>query len=41
MIEPGEAHEIRATGDPPLSTVHFHSPATCADNGDPLPECEA
>ncbi|CAM1000063.1 Cupin [Rhodanobacter sp. Root179] len=41
VIERGEAHEIRATGDQPLSTVNFYSPAAYADNGDPLPAGEA
>jgi mannose-6-phosphate isomerase-like protein (cupin superfamily) len=40
VIERGESHEIRATGDQPLSTVNFYSPPAYADDGDPLPAGE-
>jgi mannose-6-phosphate isomerase-like protein (cupin superfamily) len=37
LIEHGEAHEIRVTGEQPLSTVNFYSPPAYAGNGDRLP----
>lgn len=41
VIERGEAHEIRATGEQPLSTINFYSPPAYADDGEPLPAGEA
>ena len=41
VIERGEAHEIRATGEQPLSTVNFYSPPAYADDGEPLPAGKA
>lgn len=40
VIQRGETHEIRATGEQPLSTVNFYSPAAYDDNGAPLPAGE-
>jgi mannose-6-phosphate isomerase-like protein (cupin superfamily) len=37
VVERGEAHEIRCTGDEPLCTVNFYSPPAYAENGEPLP----
>lgn len=37
LIERGEAHEIRCTGDQPLRTLNMYSPPAYADNGEPLP----
>lgn len=40
VIEHGEAHEIRATGDQPLRTVNFYSPPAYDANGVRLPAGE-
>ena len=40
VIERGEAHEIRADAEQPLSTVNFYSPAAYDDDGEPLPAGE-
>ncbi|HJP97998.1 MAG TPA: cupin domain-containing protein [Rhodanobacteraceae bacterium] len=40
LIERGEAHEIRCTGDEPLRTVNFYSPPAYDDDGEPLPAGE-
>ncbi|HLI18085.1 MAG TPA: cupin domain-containing protein [Rhodanobacteraceae bacterium] len=40
VIERGEAHEIRCTGDEPLRTVNFYSPPAYGDDGEPLPAGE-
>ncbi|HEV7122037.1 MAG TPA: cupin domain-containing protein [Rhodanobacter sp.] len=40
LIERGETHEIRATGEQSLSTVNFYSPAAYDDAGEPLPAGE-
>lgn len=37
VIERGEAHEIRCTGEEPLRTINFYSPPAYADDGEPLP----
>ncbi len=37
VVERGEAHEIRCTGDEPLRTVNFYSPPAYAENGELLP----
>lgn len=37
LIEHGEAHEIRCTGDEPLRTINFYSPPAYDDDGEPLP----
>lgn len=37
LIERGEAHEIRCTGDEPLRTINFYSPPAYRDDGEPLP----
>lgn len=37
VIERGEAHEIRCTGDQPLRTANFYSPPAYRDDGLPLP----
>jgi mannose-6-phosphate isomerase-like protein (cupin superfamily) len=37
VIEKGESHEIRNTGDEPLATLNFYSPPAYDDNGDELP----
>lgn len=37
VIERGEAHEIRCTGDQPLRTVNFYSPPAYSDDGETLP----
>lgn len=36
MIERGEAHEIRCSGDEPLRTVNFYSPPAYDDDGEEL-----
>ena len=36
VIEQGEAHEIRNTGDQPLQTLNFYSPPTFDADGNPL-----
>ncbi|MGH8215932.1 MAG: cupin domain-containing protein [Rhodanobacteraceae bacterium] len=40
LIERGETHEIRCTGDEPLRTVNFYSPPAYDDEGKPLPAGE-
>lgn len=40
LIERGEAHEIRCTGEEPLRTVNFYSPPAYRDDGEPLPAGE-
>jgi mannose-6-phosphate isomerase-like protein (cupin superfamily) len=41
LIERGEAHEIRCTGDAPLRTLDFYDPPAYDDDGDPLPAGES
>ncbi|HJU25646.1 MAG TPA: cupin domain-containing protein [Rhodanobacteraceae bacterium] len=41
VIERGEAHEIRCTGDEPLRTVNFYSPPAYDDDGEELPAGES
>jgi len=41
VIERGETHEIRCTGDQPLRTVNFYSPPAYDDDGDELPAGES
>ena len=36
VIERGEAHEIRCTGDEPLRTLNFYSPPAYDNDGEPL-----
>jgi mannose-6-phosphate isomerase-like protein (cupin superfamily) len=36
LIERGERHEIRASGDAPLRTLNIYSPAAYTANGDEL-----
>lgn len=40
VIERGEAHEIRCTGDEPLRTVTFYSPPAYTGDGERLPAGE-
>lgn len=40
VIERGEAHEIRNTGDQPLQTLNFYHPPAYDAQGDPLPAGE-
>lgn len=40
VIERGEAHEIRNTGDQPLQTLNFYHPPAYNAEGDPLPAGE-
>jgi mannose-6-phosphate isomerase-like protein (cupin superfamily) len=40
LIERGESHEIRCTGDEPLRTINFYSPPAYDDQGEPLPAGE-
>jgi mannose-6-phosphate isomerase-like protein (cupin superfamily) len=37
LIERGEAHEIRATGDTPLKTLNFYVPPAFDEDGEALP----
>ena len=37
VIEHGEAHEIRCTGEEPLRTVNFYSPPAYDGDGEELP----
>lgn len=37
LIEHGQTHEIRNTGDEPLATVNFYVPPAYTDDGDELP----
>ena len=41
VIERGEAHEIRCTGNEPLRTVNFYSPPAYDDDGEELPAGES
>ena len=41
VIEHGETHEIRCTGDQPLRTVNFYSPPAYRNDGEPLPAGES
>lgn len=41
MIECGETHEIRCTGEEPLRTVNFYSPPAYDDDGEALPAGKA
>ncbi len=41
VIEHGESHEIRCTGDQPLRTLNFYSPPAYDDEGEPLPAGES
>lgn len=36
VVERGEHHEIRATGDTPLRTLNFYSPPAFNREGDPV-----
>jgi mannose-6-phosphate isomerase-like protein (cupin superfamily) len=40
VIEHGETHEIRCTGDDPLRTINFYSPPAYDEEGKPLPAGE-
>lgn len=40
VIERGEAHEIRCSGDEPLRTVNFYSPPAYDEKGEELPAGE-
>ena len=40
VIERGEPHEIRNTGDQPLQTLNFYHPPAYDAEGDPLPAGE-
>jgi len=40
VIEHGETHEIRCTGDEPLRSVNFYSPPAYDDDGEALPAGE-
>ena len=40
VIERGEAHEIRCSGDRPLRTINFYSPPAYTEDGEPLPAGE-
>ena len=40
VIERGETHEIRCSGDEPLRTVNFYSPPAYHDDGEELPAGE-
>ena len=40
LIERGEEHEIRNTGDGPLETLNLYVPPAFKPNGDPLPAGE-
>lgn len=37
LIEAGEQHEIRNTGEAPLQTLNFYTPPAYDEKGDPLP----
>lgn len=41
LIERGEAHEIRNTGEAELQTLNFYDPPAYSPSGDPLPAGEA
>lgn len=41
VIEKGESHEIRNTGDEPLATLNFYSPPAYDDDGDELPAAKS
>ena len=41
VIERGETHEIRCTGDEPLRTGNFYSPPAYDDDGEELPAGKA
>lgn len=41
VIEHGETHEIRCTGDEPLRTVNFYSPPAYDERGEELPAGES
>lgn len=41
LIERGEAHEIRSTGEAPLRTLDFYDPPAYDGDGDPLPAGES
>jgi mannose-6-phosphate isomerase-like protein (cupin superfamily) len=41
LIEPGEAHEIRNTGDAHLQTLNFYDPPAYTAEGDTLPAGES
>jgi mannose-6-phosphate isomerase-like protein (cupin superfamily) len=41
VIERGERHEIRNTGEGLLRTLNFYSPPAYTDDGDPLPRGRA
>lgn len=40
LIERGETHEIRCTGEEPLRTVNFYSPPAYDEDGEELPAGE-
>lgn len=37
LIERGETHEIRNTGEEPLRTLNMYVPPAYSENGEPLP----
>lgn len=41
LIERGEAHEIRNTGEAPLQTLNFYDPPAYTPDGDTLPAGES
>lgn len=41
LIEHGEAHEIKATGDKPLKTLNFYVPPAFDESGEALPAGES
>lgn len=41
LVEHGEEHEIRNTGDSPLQTLNFYVPPAYDAKGDPLPRGES
>lgn len=40
VIERGETHEIRCSGEQPLRTLNFYSPPAYDEEGEPLPAGE-
>ena len=41
LVERGERHEVRATGEAPLRTLNFYAPPAYDAEGDPLPAGES
>ena len=37
LVERGERHEVRNTGEVPLRTLNFYAPPAYRENGEPLP----